>query len=106
MMAGIVLSLSALAQQSWDAKNNPTVDSITSRYTAKYVASRPAPTTADIFPVIGRYESTSNPEAASVSITLDETNKGIVWVDGLPQGRIKAMLRKSPAIYKKGKYPQ
>ena len=57
-------------------------------------------TTADIFPVIGQYESASNPEAAAVTITLDETNKGVVWIDGLPQGRVKAMLRKSPATYK------
>jgi hypothetical protein len=31
---------------------------------------------------------------------LDEQNKGFVWIEGLPQGKIKAMLRKSPATYK------
>ncbi len=58
-------------------------------------------TTEKIFPVIGRYELTAKDGTAStVTVSLDETNKGLVWVDGLPQGRIKATLRKSPAIYK------
>ena len=101
-MAAIVLSLLSLsvtAQQTWDASKNPTVEAITSKYTDKYISTRPAPTTNDVFPVLGQYEST-NPEATSVTITLDAQNKGIVWVEGLPQGKIKAMLRKSPAIYK------
>ena len=118
-MAGIFLSLisaAAFAQEpqtqpqtqpqsqvqtnTWDAKKNPTVDSILAKYSDKYVAPRPALTTNDIFPVIGQYESTTNTEAASVSIVIDEANKGLIWVSGLPQGRIKAMLRKSPSIYK------
>lgn len=86
--------------KTWEAKNNPTVDSIAAKYSAKYVTSKPAPTTADIFPATGQFESTANPEAAHVTITLDEQNKGMVWVDGLPQGRIKAMLRRSPGTYK------
>ncbi|MFI5186226.1 MAG: hypothetical protein ACHQF0_05845, partial [Chitinophagales bacterium] len=35
-----------------------------------------------------------------VTVTLDEQNKGIAWVDGLPQGKVKAVLKKSPATYK------
>ncbi|MEO7922590.1 MAG: hypothetical protein ABIR30_02860 [Chitinophagaceae bacterium] len=117
IVGGFVLSLlavSASAQETptpaqpaqpqpvktWEAKNNPTVDSIMAKYSGKYVTARPALTTADIFPVIGKYESSSNPEAANVSIILDEQNKGFVWVEGLPQGKIKAMLRKSPGTYK------
>lgn len=103
IMGGIALSLlavSANAQQLWDAKKNPTVDSIRSPYQGKYIAARPALTTADIFPVIGKYESATNADAASVTISLDEQNKGLVWIEGLPQGKIKAMLRKSPATYK------
>lgn len=88
------------AEKTWDASKNPTVDSIRSKYAAQYIAPKAAMTSADIFPVIGQYESTSNPEAANVTVTLDESNKGIVWVDGLPQGRVKAMLRKSPGTYK------
>jgi hypothetical protein len=88
------------ATQPWDATKNPTVDSITAPYKSKLIAPRPALTTADIFPVIGKYESAVNTDAASVTITLDEQNKGLVWVEGLPQGKIKAMLRKGPATYK------
>lgn len=95
-----LLGAAANAQQPWDAKKNATVDSITSQYAGKYIAPRPAVTTADIFPVIGKYASTTNTDAAAISIMLDEQNKGLVWIVGLPQGRIKAMLRKSPATYK------
>ena len=86
--------------QTWDAKKNPTVTAITSQYEGKYIAPRPALTTTDIFPVIGNYESATNTDAAAVSIMLDEQNKGVIWIAGLPQGKVKAMLRKSPAIYK------
>lgn len=102
-MGGFVLTLlsfSASAQQTWDAKKNPTVDSIAALYRDKIVTAPAPPTREDIFPVIGKYESATNEDAAHISITLDEQNKGIAWVDGLPQGRIKAMLRKSPATYK------
>ena len=85
---------------TWEAKKNPTVDSITSQYVGKYIAPRPALTSTDIFPVIGQYESATNADAASVTISLDAQNKGIVWIEGIPQGKVKAMLRKSPAIYK------
>src|SRR5262245_2838629 len=49
----------------------------------------PAPmTTEQIFPVIGHYTLTSTDGAASdVTITLDESNKGVAWVTGLPQGK-------------------
>ncbi len=54
-----------------------------------------------IFPVLGKYQLTDKDGAAStVTIAMDESNKGIVWIDGLPQGKIKATLRKSPATYK------
>jgi hypothetical protein len=85
---------------TWDAKKNPTVDSITAPYQAKILSSRPALTTADIFPAIGAYESSTNVDASNVTIMLDEQSKGIVWVEGLPQGKIKAMLMRSPATYK------
>ncbi len=86
--------------QTWDARKNPTVDSISSKYRDKIVAAPVALTTADIFPVIGTYESSTNPEAASLNITLDMQNKGIAWIEGLPQGKVKALLMKSPATYK------
>jgi hypothetical protein len=113
VMGGIALSLLTLttaAQQTdslpaqpvktWEAKSNPTVDSITAKYKDKMVVVRPALTTADIFPVLGEFESATNTDAAHITITQDEQNKGVIWIAGLPQGKIKAMLRKSPATYK------
>lgn len=113
IVGGILLSVSMLAQQTqdttvpqqtpvaktWEAKNNPTVDSITSKYKDKAVVSKPAPGIHEIFPAIGNYEPGVG-DARMVTITLDEQNKGIAWIDGLPQGRIKALLRKSPSTYK------
>jgi hypothetical protein len=58
-------------------------------------------TTEKIFPAIGKYQLTDKEgNAVTVTATLDETNKGILWVNGLPQGPVKAYLRKSPAVYK------
>src|SRR5678816_1527492 len=76
---------------------NPTVDSILSKYT---LLPMPNPiTTEQIFPVIGQYQSTTNADQ-KVTVTLDDQNKGYAWVDGLPQGKVKAVLRQSPATYK------
>ena len=51
------------------------------------------------FPVLGSFTASGN-ATANVTISLDETNKGIVWVDGLPQGKFKALMKKAPATYK------
>src|SRR6185369_17321564 len=76
---------------------NPTVDSILSKYT---LVPMPNPiTTEQIFPVIGQYQSTTNADQ-KITVTLDDQNKGFAWVDGLPQGKVKAILKKSPATYK------
>jgi hypothetical protein len=102
-VGGIALSLLTItvnAQQTWEAKNNATVDSITAKYKDKMLAERPASTINDIFPVLGKYESAANTDAPALAISLDEQNKGVVWIAGLPQGKIKATLRKSPATYK------
>lgn len=54
-----------------------------------------------IFPAIGVYElKDKDGNAAHVTVTQDEENKGIVWIEGLPQGKIKAFLKQSPAVYK------
>jgi len=97
-----IITISAHAQQTqtWDAKKNPTVAAIISKYELKPATPHAELTTADIFPAIGKYESATNADAAAVTIMPDEQNKGIVWIEGLPQGRIKAMLRKSPDTYK------
>jgi hypothetical protein len=117
IVAGILLSFSiAVAQtpetptpptttappaNTWEASKNPTVDSIAAKYKDKIVAVPVAPGIEKIFPVLGKYETTTNTaDAPAVSISLDAQNKGIIWVDGLPQGRVKALLTKSPSTYK------
>jgi hypothetical protein len=76
---------------------NPTVDSILSKYT---LVPMPNPiTTEEIFPVIGQYQSSTNADQ-KVTVTLDDQNKGFAWVEGLPQGKVKAILKNSPATYK------
>ncbi|WP_008582199.1 hypothetical protein [Niabella soli] len=53
-----------------------------------------------IFPVLGSFNLTDKKgDAAQVTITRDAENKGIVWVNGLPEGKFKAFLKASPATY-------
>lgn len=92
-------------------KENPTQEAPTTSTSDKYnnwtsetYKMQPMPetlTTEKIFPAIGKYElTTADGGSKTITITLDETNKGIVWIDGLEAGLIKANLRKSPATYK------
>src|SRR4029079_9816540 len=84
-------STTAVEQKKY---GNPTVDSILSKYT---LVPMPNPiTTEQIFPVIGQYQSTTNADQ-KITVTLDDQNKGYAWVDGLPQGKVKAILKKSPS---------
>jgi hypothetical protein len=95
------------------AVSNPTVDSIAAKYKLQPMPEVMTP--EQVFPVLGEYQPSAAPaveatpavtatEAAltvsNVKIMLDEQNKGIVWVEGLPQGKVKAFLRKSPSTYK------
>jgi len=58
-------------------------------------------TTEKVFPVLGRYQVTDKDGASSeVVISQDPANKGLVWIEGLPAGKFKAYLKKSPAVYK------
>lgn len=104
MMGGTVLSLffvSAKAQENWDPQKNPTVDSIISKYEGNMIKPSESTVTEEkVFPVLGEYQSSSNTDAPNVKVSLDEENKGIVWIEGLPQGKIKALLKMSPATYK------
>jgi hypothetical protein len=43
---------------------------------------------------------TETASAGSLVVTLDPENKGVIWVEGLPQGKFKAYLKKSPASYR------
>ncbi len=100
-----------------------TVDSIAAKYK---LLPMPEPLTIEkTFPILGAYtlnnapatsanaasSTTADDSAASTSaaatattpnltVTMDSASKGIVWIEGLPQGRIKAYLRKSPATYR------
>ena len=76
-----------------------TVDSIAAKY--KLLPMPAAATLERAFPVLGTYMLNNAPEGTgTITISLDSANKGLVWVEGLPQGRIKAYLRKSPATYR------
>lgn len=74
---------------------------------AAYIADREALKglkTEDIrpehaFPVLGSYTA-SGSSTGDVTVSIDPANKGIVWVDGLSQGRFKALMKKAPATYK------
>ncbi|MBS1609661.1 MAG: hypothetical protein JSS70_13060 [Bacteroidetes bacterium] len=116
--AGIFLTILSVANAqnatTKPAVSNPTVDSIAAKY--KLQPMPEAMTPEQVFPVLGEYQPSAAPaieattatttttEAApavsNVKIMLDEQNKGIVWIEGLPQGKIKAFLRKSPSTYK------
>lgn len=95
-----------------------TVDSIAAKYK---LIPMPEPLTVEkTFPVLGVYQlngtdasvtttSTATTNAGvtttaaasnNVTVTLDSVNKGIIWVEGLPQGKFKAYLKKSPATYR------
>lgn len=77
-------------------RSNSTVSEISAKYQRKEMPT--APTLDKVFPVIGNYVSASDPSV--VNIRLDETSKSWIIVSGLPQGNIKAMLMRSPAVYK------
>ena len=116
LFAAILLMISAVnAQEAKPAVSSPTVDSIAAKY--KLQPMPEAIAIDQVFPVIGEYQATAasvseatatEPSAtteataavSNVKIVLDEQNKGLVWIEGLPQGKIKAMLRKSPSTYK------
>lgn len=54
-----------------------------------------------IFPVLGQYVvADKNGDSVTVKITLDTESKGVVWLNGLPEGKVKAVLKASPATYK------
>jgi len=89
-LATFILGASVSAQS--------TVDSIAAKYKMQPM---PEPFSREkAFPAIGTYQlsGTENTESA-VTITLDSVNKGTIWVEGLPEGRFKARLRKGPANY-------
>lgn len=91
IVAAISFSLTVSAQS--------TVDSIKAKY---QLAPMPQPLTVDkAFPALGTYQLIDAKEGqANINITLDSASKGVVWVEGLPQGKFKAFLKKSPSTYR------
>lgn len=80
-------------------KAQSTIDSIASKYQLQPMPE--ALTIEKTFPVIGSYQLTAaDGSSQNVTITLDSANQGIIWVEGLPEGRMKAYLRKSPGTYR------
>jgi len=98
--AASLFCLITSAQQTYSPANNPTVTSITSKYTYKEIKHEEL-TNEKIFPILGNYQPEANTEVTgTLQISIDADNKGIVWIEGLPQGKIKAMLRVSRSTYK------
>jgi hypothetical protein len=94
----------ATEQQQPVASEKPVSKDKYNNWSSETYKMQPMPealTTEKIFPVIGKYQLTDKEGTQStVTVTLDPENKGLIWVEGLPQGKIKATLRKSPATYK------
>src|SRR5215212_190792 len=90
-IAALFFSISVTAQS--------TVDSIAAKYKLQ-----PMPEAMSVekkFPALGTYQLTTTDGASqTVTIALDQDSKGIVWVEGLPEGKFKAYLKKSPATYR------
>ncbi len=80
------------------ASAQTTSDSIASKY---FLLPMPAPLTIEkTFPVLGNYQLNDESGARQVLVTLDADNKGVIWVEGLTEGRFKAYLKRSPATYR------
>lgn len=80
-------------------KAQSTVDSIAAKY--KLQPMPEALTIEKTFPAIGSYQLTlADGTTQNVTISLDSANQGIVWVEGLPEGKMKAYLKKSPGTYR------
>ena len=58
------------------------------------------PAATETAPATNTTVGTETASAGSVVITLDPENKGVIWVEGLPQGKFKAYLKKSPSSYR------
>jgi hypothetical protein len=102
-IAALFFSASASAQS--------TVDSIAAKYK---LLPMPEPLTIEkTFPAVGTYtlnnaassanmvaDSAATATAPTLTVSLDSASKGIIWIEGLPQGRVKAYLRQAPATYR------
>jgi hypothetical protein len=88
---------------SFSVSAQSTVDSIAAKY--KLLPMPEAFTIEKAFPVLGVYQLASSEEnsetpVSEIHVSLDTASKGIIWVEGLPQGKFKALLKQSPATYR------
>ena len=76
-----------------------TVDSIKAKYQLQPMPE--ALTIEKTFPVLGTYQLTATDGSSqNVVVNLDQDNKGVIWIEGLPEGKIKAYLKKAPSTYR------
>jgi len=100
--AAILMSCTLLNAQETEPATpatpaNPTVEAITSKYQMTEMPE--ALTLEKVFPALGAYQS-KGADGLSLKISLDENSKGVIWIEGFSQGKVKAILQKSPATYK------
>ena len=81
----------AMANNNASMATNSTSSSANTTTTTTEPATTTAPATT---------MGTEIASAGSLVVTLDAENKGVIWVEGLPQGKFKAYLKKSPASYR------
>ena len=70
----------------------------TNSTTSSTTTTTTAPASTETAPATTMGTETAN--VGSLVVTLDQENKGVIWVEGLPQGKFKAYLKKSPASYR------
>ena len=97
-MKNTILLLIAFVFAGTAVKAQSTVDSIAAKY--QLLPMPDSMTIEKTFPVLGTYQLNAGDDAQTVVVTLDEQNKGIIWVEGLPEGKFKAYLKQSPAAYR------
>jgi hypothetical protein len=90
------VGVSATASATTPASNLVTLDSNLPEHLKGVTSSTIQP--KHYLPVLGTY--TTADATTNLTIAVDEQNLGIVWIEGLPQGKVKAFLKKGPATYK------
>jgi hypothetical protein len=121
VVAAITMALSASAQTDTTTKPQPATDSAMSQsrtdtagkaatgssYLVNVDSNLPehlkGVTSSTVqpkhyLPVLGGYASADG--AVNLNVVVDEQNMGLIWIEGLPQGRVKGLLKKGPATYK------
>ena len=98
---GLLLAGAAQAQTTEQTEAQTTA----ATETATAVVAQTAKVTSDnitpayFLPALGQFTGTEG-STENLTVTVDEQNLGIVWVEGLAAGKFKALLKQSPATYK------